>query len=602
MPTATTLTFLTASAGAGWNNPGGVNIADASGYAVNESNPSYLTATYDGMVTGVVSGLSVEVKWLAEPAAGGQGANVTDDAELWLSVSRDGGFTWSANKVLTAFGSGYQTDTVGGELDLWGIDFEPADFESDFRIRVRRGTDPSLEFRLIEHIVVKAFSNGATAMPAEVIQDNLKTTIFAVEATPGAAATCTKQYNTFDWTFAPEASMKKIEFTGQKEPEGDRVNSEMTALSLEMASLCYNETPFAFSLAMRKPVSSTIVSGAYRHVLSIASFCRSQPWTQKLQRGSICEEANWETVSHAFLSAISMSLGQEDSTGSASGMARATSDGTTPDAGVNAVYTLTISGTPTGGTYRLRFDGEETSALAYNANAAAIQTALQALSTVGAGSLLVTGSGPFTITAAGALAGRETVAVEVVAVLLTGGTTPTATVTRATKGGYTKVANEPILGSHLKFVFATTLAGLEDSANEVLTAPTFEVDFADRFAAKSYIGAGTQGLSTFSENSLNATVKFMIAATDAAKSAIRGAWRSGSKRFVKIYAVGPNIAATGVAYQMILRACVSFGEPIAITENENDSVLDITASLARDSAWGKSFELEFVNSVASYGS
>jgi hypothetical protein len=62
-----------------------------------------------------------------------------------------------------------------------------------------------------------------------------------------------------------------------------------------------------------------------------------------------------------------------------------------------SVYTLTI--TATGGTYTLTFGGQTTSALAFNLNAAGILAALDALSNiVGTTDVLVTGTGPWTIT------------------------------------------------------------------------------------------------------------------------------------------------------------------------------------------------------------
>lgn len=58
---------------------------------------------------------------------------------------------------------------------------------------------------------------------------------------------------------------------------------------------------------------------------------------------------------------------------------------------------IRFSAAPTSGTFTLTFEGQTTSALAFNATAAQIQTALQALSTIGAGKVDVTGSvgGPF---------------------------------------------------------------------------------------------------------------------------------------------------------------------------------------------------------------
>jgi hypothetical protein len=70
--------------------------------------------------------------------------------------------------------------------------------------------------------------------------------------------------------------------------------------------------------------------------------------------------------------------------------------------GTGGTYTLTFGGqttndasvgiVATGGTYTLTFGGQTTSALAWNASTATVQTALQALSSVGAGNAIVSGS------------------------------------------------------------------------------------------------------------------------------------------------------------------------------------------------------------------
>lgn len=62
------------------------------------------------------------------------------------------------------------------------------------------------------------------------------------------------------------------------------------------------------------------------------------------------------------------------------------------DGAENCVQTLTL-GTPTTGTYTLRFGQSTTAPLAYNANAASIQAALEALSEIGQGNVLVTVDG-----------------------------------------------------------------------------------------------------------------------------------------------------------------------------------------------------------------
>lgn len=98
------------------------------------------------------------------------------------------------------------------------------------------------------------------------------------------------------------------------------------------------------------------------------------------------------------------------------------------------VQTVTLSGSPSGGTFTLSFMGQTTATIAYNAAAAAVQSALQALSTVGAGNATVAGTGPWTVTFAGSLANQGVDLLVANGALLTGGTTPSVAVARTTPG------------------------------------------------------------------------------------------------------------------------------------------------------------------------
>lgn len=90
--------------------------------------------------------------------------------------------------------------------------------------------------------------------------------------------------------------------------------------------------------------------------------------------------------------------------------------------GAKTGWSLTIAGTPTGGTYAIQINGAWTAPIAYNANAAAIKAAIDALVGVTGLTSTVTGTGPYSITmsAAAQLAANGS--------LLTGGTSPSASV------------------------------------------------------------------------------------------------------------------------------------------------------------------------------
>lgn len=102
------------------------------------------------------------------------------------------------------------------------------------------------------------------------------------------------------------------------------------------------------------------------------------------------------------------------------------------------VQSVTITGSPTGGTFTLTFGGQTTSALNWNATAAQMQTALQALSSIGANNALVTGGpGPgtaFQVEFAGTLGFAGQALITLTTNSLTGGTSPSVAIARTQAG------------------------------------------------------------------------------------------------------------------------------------------------------------------------
>ncbi|MFE6126736.1 hypothetical protein ACFQ6Q_00465 [Streptomyces sp. NPDC056437] len=108
----------------------------------------------------------------------------------------------------------------------------------------------------------------------------------------------------------------------------------------------------------------------------------------------------------------------------------------------NEIQTLTVTGAPTGGTFTITWSGQTTGAIAYNATAAVVQTALEALSNIAPGDVVVTGAagGPWTLTWGGTQLG-ENVAAPTTTESFTGGTTPDITIATTT-GGDTATASD----------------------------------------------------------------------------------------------------------------------------------------------------------------
>lgn len=96
----------------------------------------------------------------------------------------------------------------------------------------------------------------------------------------------------------------------------------------------------------------------------------------------------------------------------------------------NRVQVVTINGTPTGGTFTISYGGQTTSALAYNAAAATVQTAVRLLNGLSAATVTGSAGGPYTITTN--VVGGTSGPVQVNQSGLTGGTASTSNATIAT--------------------------------------------------------------------------------------------------------------------------------------------------------------------------
>ncbi|RJO72981.1 hypothetical protein D5S18_22160 [Nocardia panacis] len=101
----------------------------------------------------------------------------------------------------------------------------------------------------------------------------------------------------------------------------------------------------------------------------------------------------------------------------------------------NEKQTVSITGTPTGGTFTLTYKGKSTTALVYNATAAQVQAALAGLSTIGAGNVAVAGTpgASYVVSFQGALAATN-LPVMTASSSFTGGTSPSIAVAETTAG------------------------------------------------------------------------------------------------------------------------------------------------------------------------
>jgi hypothetical protein len=123
-----------------------------------------------------------------------------------------------------------------------------------------------------------------------------------------------------------------------------------------------------------------------------------------------------------------------------------------PFAPAAEAQTIQVTGSPTGGDFALSVNGEVTGAIAYNADAEAVQTALEALSNIAVGDVTVTGTTTKTITFGGAYSGVNVPTILLADNGLTGGSSPSVTIASSAEGGSQDLFGflaypEPLLGS-----------------------------------------------------------------------------------------------------------------------------------------------------------
>lgn len=189
--------------------------------------------------------------------------------------------------------------------------------------------------------------------------------------------------------------------------------------------------------------------------------------------------------------------------------------------GQNAIQTVGISGTPTGGTFTLAYAGQTTASIAYNATAAQVQSALEALSTIGVGNVSVAGGpGPGTawvVTFQNAL-GFQVINAMTHADSFTGGSSPAASVTQTnagsagTKGTYAPYVYNNTDGTQFPKVILAYACSTDGSGNVTLTgewgatvkaAPAFMRGY---FATQDLVGLDQNAVNLLGGSLIQGTV------------------------------------------------------------------------------------------------
>ncbi len=201
------------------------------------------------------------------------------------------------------------------------------------------------------------------------------------------------------WDAKPEQTREESGVAGIGAPVRSMLNTEMSKGSAK-CKLTYDGFGYFIQGQMGPSTKQTLASGVYQNVWSITPFAPEVPQSYTCE---FVSTGRAQKVNGLVFDGIKISSTREkqiDMTAQwfAQAIQGAGSSSISPSAGQSNVQVITITGAVSAGTFNLILDGQATAAIAYNAAASAVQSAIRGVGGV-YGAATVSGSaGAWTVT------------------------------------------------------------------------------------------------------------------------------------------------------------------------------------------------------------
>ncbi len=601
-----TLESVSGSAGGSWSDPGNAAFGDAGAYATNASGMGWIEISFPAPdvplpeideIDGILPTLNAGLIASGPPFSLGP----EEVATLEMQFSVNGGSSWVGSVQATEDMNVSQLIAereIGSPTDLWGRVWLADEINSgDLMVRVRRPSDVSEATvqRLLESVSLEIYST--TPELTMRIQD-LQKCVIGNESSYGGGATPNLLLRGSRFQLQPVDENEEIRAQGMLVPIDYIRNVTHSAGSWNSnGKACFNDIGLPLASILGIPTSSTLATGVYRHEFDLPVQALANPRSYAMIWG---DSNGAEKVLGCLVNGFTHEFGEKKtSTWSGNVFGQALDSSGVMVVGVNDVQTITVTGTPTAGTFKLRFKGAITSALAFDISGAALQTALQALATIGASNATVSGSGPYVVTFAAALAGENQPLIELDTNSLTGGSTPSVTIVHTTPGGIDDLAYQPIMANHTLYQ-ASTYAGL--SAGELTQLYTAKLDIANRYTMETFQNDNAPAsFDAYAEDgTLGVNMDFMVAES-ATAIALEAAHLARTNKFLKSYCEGPVIASA-IPYSLTIEMACKVQSRGNYQASPGGKVVtrSFVAGVRFDEDWGHALKVVLVNTKATY--
>ncbi len=423
---------------------------------------------------------------------------------------------------------------------------------------------------------------------AERVNIDLVTQV-GVETTPGTPVAATKQLQTMQIIPSIKVSTSPFTPSGYKYPSVVVYNKEWTEAKMN-GEPSYGELVYFLSSVLCQALITTPLTSpvARTWTFNPSSNAADVVKTFTVEHG---DAVRGEQFAFGIAKSFDLKISRDKIEISGDMLGQRTVDGFTMTAltPVSDVQTITITGSPAGGTFTLGFNGATTGPIAYNATASAVQTALQALSTIGTGNVTCTG-GPLpgtgvVCTFAGTLANQaQNLLTHTDS--LTGGTTPAVAIAHTTPGN--SITPEPaaqVLQPNQIDCFFDTSSGALGST-KFLRDFDFDWSVSDRFQDVWPLNSANTSFAAAVEKMPKAEIKATLA-SDAQGMALLTALRASQTYYVRLQASGPvadavNAVNFGATFDSAVKIS-AIGDP---KEFEGIYVREFTGQIVHDPTWG----------------
>lgn len=422
----------------------------------------------------------------------------------------------------------------------------------------------------------------------------LSRTQLGPEVTPGTAVAATKRLGSTSFDIQPAGNINKFGPVGEKFDTLVAMGKEWSAISFNGEG-SYADLSYLLAGVIRS-VTPAQQGGSAAYLWSFQPRSAQQDIVQTytLEKGEVSQGGRASRTKYGLLNSISMEWSRERVAVSGGGLAQLEEDDVALS--TSATYTLTAGGSPpTAGTFTLTYSGQTTAAIAFDATPAAVQAALELLSTIGSGNVSVaatvaTGTGKLD-TAANVYTVTFKRALAAAAQTLTGTfTTLTASGTIAIAAGTvgaapTLIAPVPILGNQIDIWMDTAYGSL--GTTKLTRAFKGKFDYANRFGTIWPLNTAESSFAGHVELKPEASLSLSLMADDVGQ-ALLTTMRDGSTKFFKIRMRGALIAST-YYYETILNVAAKISDVIAHKDDEGIFQNDVMFTPINDADLGYPF-------------